>query len=67
MVYVIHGVVSDRMSVFGLESSVDASCFFLPLCGTIILWKMKLSFMKQEKSVSSILQGKLLIANGKMT
>jgi hypothetical protein len=45
MVSIIHGVVSNRMSVFGLESSVDVSCFFASLHGTIILREMKLSFL----------------------
>ena len=60
-----HGVVSDRTSAFGFESSPDASSFFVSFHGAIILKKIELSYPWQEKSVSSTLNRKLLIANGK--
>jgi hypothetical protein len=49
------GVVSDRKSVFGFESSLDASIFFAIFCGAIILKETKLSYLLQEKSMSSTL------------
>jgi hypothetical protein len=45
MVSVIHGVLSNRMLVFGLESLVDAYFFFIALRGSIILREMKLTFL----------------------
>jgi hypothetical protein len=60
-----HGVVSDRTYAFGFESSPDVSSFFASFHGTIILKKIKLAYLRPEKSVSSTLNRKLLIANGK--
>ena len=45
MVSVIREVVSERISVFGLESYVDASCFFPGLRGAIILREIKLTLL----------------------
>ena len=58
MASVIRELVPKRISVFGLESFPDACCFFPGLCGAIILREMKLTFMFQEKYVSSLLNEK---------
>jgi hypothetical protein len=40
-----HGVVSDRTSAFGFESSPDASSFFAAFRGTIILKEIELAYL----------------------